>query len=184
MPSSLLSRATQMCPAFVSWAFVIDTQPRRAVHRRLLRYETRQTTSENRRHVRRWRLGVSGEFLANLKEPAQAARRARGAGLLLRGAPLHHGIKLSKDFRLVTAPSKRRQVVEELPDGSVRELCTRPIAATSRRPKLAPARLEWRHRTTSRVQDSDSLPNFQIRWASLFEANQCLINELSYIAFV
>jgi hypothetical protein len=37
--------------------------------------------------------------------------------------PCAHRIKLSKDYRLISAPSKPRQVVEQLSDGSVRVSC-------------------------------------------------------------
>ncbi len=40
----------------------------------------------------------------------------------LLGAPTwRHGIKLSKDFRLLSAPHKPRQVIEHLADGALRE---------------------------------------------------------------
>jgi hypothetical protein len=33
-----------------------------------------------------------------------------------------HGIKLCKDFRLIAAPHRPRQIIQQLPDGSVREM--------------------------------------------------------------
>ena len=69
-------------------------------------------------------LDLTGLIIAHRHHFAVLKRKRRGEleelGYYFEERRCVHGIKLSKDFRLITAPTKRRQVVQQLPDGSVR----------------------------------------------------------------
>jgi hypothetical protein len=61
-----------------------------------------------------------GQFWNISKSPHKRRAELEGLGYHFEERRCVHGIKLSKDFRLINAPQQRRQIVQELPDGSVR----------------------------------------------------------------
>lgn len=54
------------------------------------------------------------------KSPHKRRKELEQMGYLFEERRCTHGIKASKDFRLMNEPTKRVQVVEQLPDNSVR----------------------------------------------------------------